>query len=301
MSNQIQAILANLAANNNKCIDDHNHRNEEMIVDAIAMHGKHVVFLIASRKTYFCINPLYIHEDGRVHLSTNSCGGTMDVRDQTLEQAVEEYNLPSEFNPGRAKLTEVTMVPEIEVPVTLKALTVTDEIYAASCEVHEEMKCTQFTNDLATVFLEACSRAQYLVPAKILTMVIGDGNGYYGPLRHVVLVDEDDNPIPANSSVAVKDPVMNRMVYVIVLAPGDNLVIHRHHVDTNNRFRLIATGHGRMKTILGMDMGWNNNIHGLINAARIFNMEFDQEGGNVVIVPGRTDNFFKAIKYVHVK
>ncbi len=49
--------------------------------------------------TVFCINPLYVGEDGKIHLSTMSVGGNVCTVNRTIEDAVTLYNEEREQYP----------------------------------------------------------------------------------------------------------------------------------------------------------------------------------------------------------
>ena len=108
-----QAILDN----NGAVVDDHlRYRDSyaEMIIHphAIAMFGEHVVLLHSEldEDAYYCLNRMYLDDDGIPHLSKISVGGIINIGQHgTMEKAVEAYNDPASWTPGY-NYTKVTNV-----------------------------------------------------------------------------------------------------------------------------------------------------------------------------------------------
>lgn len=110
-----QAIIDN----NGAVIDDHmryladtNYAGMIIHPHAIAKHGDDTVLLHseAEESSYFCLNRMYIDDDGIPHLSKFSVGCIVNIREHgSLDKAVESYNHPSSWMPGfnYTKLTDV--------------------------------------------------------------------------------------------------------------------------------------------------------------------------------------------------
>jgi hypothetical protein len=108
MLNSLESIVAQLKAHGNEYIDDHNGGKQTGKAEVVAQHGKHVVLLHPHAK-YFSINYLYVGENGRVHLSTQSVGGVLDLRQCNLQTAIAVYNNP-ENQPMAFQNPELTQI-----------------------------------------------------------------------------------------------------------------------------------------------------------------------------------------------
>lgn len=111
-----EEIHAAIVANCGMVIDDHrtgkqNYADMVRKVHAIGKHGDDTVFLCSETETtYFCLNRMYIDDDGIPHLSRWSVGGVINLREHgTLAKAVTAYNDPANWVPGH-KFTPVTDV-----------------------------------------------------------------------------------------------------------------------------------------------------------------------------------------------
>lgn len=95
----INSVINALVANDGKYIDTHNGNSQvesklSLLLIQIKENGDSN--LCAGFKygdtPYFCLNSLYVN-NGKVYLSTCSCGGTIDYRYvQSTEEGIEEYN-----------------------------------------------------------------------------------------------------------------------------------------------------------------------------------------------------------------
>lgn len=79
------------------------HTNEELKLEGYVITENDFVCPILFGK-YFCLNYLYVdEEDGKIHLSTTSVAGDLDLRFNTLKHAVKVYNESVMFDTVKIK------------------------------------------------------------------------------------------------------------------------------------------------------------------------------------------------------
>lgn len=110
------SVLAAIKANDGLVEDDHRAGQKEAVDRlrkpyAIARFGNHTVFLLSEEQTtYFCLNRMYVDEDGVAHLCSTSVGGVIELKTyRTLEAAIAAYNDPANWMDGW-KMTPITDV-----------------------------------------------------------------------------------------------------------------------------------------------------------------------------------------------
>jgi hypothetical protein len=115
MIKTFEAIQAAIIANNGMVIDDHRSGREpaEQLrkVHGIAKYAKDTVYLCSADETpYFCLNGMYVDEEGKPHLSRWSVGGVIETRNHGgLMEGIRAYNDPKNWIPGFT-ITEVRAV-----------------------------------------------------------------------------------------------------------------------------------------------------------------------------------------------
>ena len=100
---KLEAALTALKANNGLLIDDHSCVNPwkptHLVVlgwvDKEGKFGDRFEVCPITDKSLYCLNPLYVDKEGMAHLSTHSCGGSIDLRGTNLLSAAAKYNGPS--------------------------------------------------------------------------------------------------------------------------------------------------------------------------------------------------------------
>ena len=103
----INSVISTLIANGGKYIDTHNGNNSkesqlQLPILQVKENGdsKLCAGFTYGDTPYFSLNPLYVYE-GKVYLSTCSCGGTVDYRYvQSTEEGIKEYNKGHRENKG---------------------------------------------------------------------------------------------------------------------------------------------------------------------------------------------------------
>ena len=96
--NNTNEVIAALKANGGKYVDDHRKGGVEVKIQyLLIVERKQLAFEYVAPGfdcAYFSINPLYVGEDGKPHLSTRSIGGAVAPmnHDDSLEKALQAYN-----------------------------------------------------------------------------------------------------------------------------------------------------------------------------------------------------------------
>lgn len=96
-------------------LDDHFSGDDKFVPKAVCLFirgvGCEAGVCPAWENTVFSLNPL-VEIDGEIHLSTASCGGTIDCRGgRSLEKACEQYNREHAFSEyPRALFSQVIVV-----------------------------------------------------------------------------------------------------------------------------------------------------------------------------------------------
>lgn len=96
MTKATAIAIAKLALQKGYIIDTHNDKQEKMNIDCVLIvedkeSGNFTPCWASKRVSYFSVNPLR-KKDDTVFLSTYALGPVMDLRNQTLTQAVENAN-----------------------------------------------------------------------------------------------------------------------------------------------------------------------------------------------------------------
>lgn len=86
--NELIEIVARLT-NGESYIDDHD--NSEANAEGICVSDTLYVCPVFYENG-FCLNPLYIEDDGKIHLSASSIGGTFRRGDIRSRLAIRDYN-----------------------------------------------------------------------------------------------------------------------------------------------------------------------------------------------------------------
>jgi hypothetical protein len=126
-----------------------------------------------------------------------------------------------------------------------------------------------------------------------------NGTGYFNPLQSAIFVDANGIMVPVNSGIALWDPATDRRIFVVVLEPGLNIVVHDKisKNDRHQRATIIATSKVNVQGILGMNPVWEeSNIHDLLHAARLFGFEFDRHSNSIIVPTRRVANWFKSYR-----
>ena len=103
MSVKQTTIIATMIENGQMVIDDHRAKKDARKCSAVLVfvdgrRNTHLCYGFEENETTaFCLNPLYM-EDGQIHLSTHSVGGTLFLS-KSLDEAVSEFNEASANTP----------------------------------------------------------------------------------------------------------------------------------------------------------------------------------------------------------
>lgn len=155
---------------------------------------------------------------------------------------------------------------------------------------------TKMVDKVEDVFNLALHHATYMAPHTMFDEAnFANGTGYYDPLMTVGFVDEEGNPVPKFSSVALVDLKTNRRLYLIVLDHGRNIIVHDRfsQTPTSKNTTLVATGDAATR-LLNLSSCWSENTHDLVQAATIFGLEYDKRSNSVYVPMFRKVNWFQA-------
>ena len=87
------AVVAAVNATNGVVVDDHRGAGERAVYGiATLVKGDHLVPVALVQAKYFSLNLLYLGKDGKAHISRDSVGGCVEVFDNTMDQAILNYN-----------------------------------------------------------------------------------------------------------------------------------------------------------------------------------------------------------------
>lgn len=117
--NNTEEVIQNLKDNDFHVINNHNDRDERidgyLIIERAQYNFKYVAPVFNG--AYFSVNPLYVGEDGRVHISTRSIGGAVAPfqHNGNMEKAIAAYNKEHAANTMVVRSLEEQIVSYIAV------------------------------------------------------------------------------------------------------------------------------------------------------------------------------------------
>lgn len=95
-------LISTMVLSNNKAINDHDGRKDELAGVCLLANGKYGAIPATNRA--FCINELYVANDGLLHISTSSISGTvMPYNDLTTVEGLTEFNNTLTFASNKIK------------------------------------------------------------------------------------------------------------------------------------------------------------------------------------------------------
>lgn len=116
LNNNINEVIAALQKENFVVIDDHQPGNEYKCTLPLLQVGKNgrinICFgFMKSETQYFSVNPIYIDDDNKPHLSSLSCGGVVDYRyAKDEEEAINQYNEKAKNGYIQDQLTIINII-----------------------------------------------------------------------------------------------------------------------------------------------------------------------------------------------
>ena len=108
--NNTKEVIDALKANGGKYVDDHRKGEVEVkIQHLLIVERKQLGFEYAAPGfdcAYFSVNPLYVGEDGKAHLSTRSIGGAVAPMNHngSLEKAIQSYNEEHDLEKAESRI-----------------------------------------------------------------------------------------------------------------------------------------------------------------------------------------------------
>lgn len=183
--------------------------------------------------------------------------------------------------------------PAVNPSIVISVKTMTDQIVSDARRKFFPMEKVASINE---VFDLALIQANYAAPTSAFEAPsnLANGTGYYDPLIATRFVDEDNNPVPNGSSIAMLDKTTNRRLYVIVLADCNNIIIHDRYRQSGAKGSviLVATG-GAATSLLHMNPAWIDVSSDVVFASKMFGLEYDKRAENVYVPLWRKQNWFK--------
>lgn len=126
---------------------------------------------------------------------------------------------------------------------------------------------------------------------------IGNGTGYYDPLTTAVFLDEQGVAVSGTKTVRFLDEKSYRRLYIIVVHPGMNVIVHDRFSFTEKGFAgtLVCTsGVNCARQAIGMEPAWSEGcLYDFVMACRMFGFEYDRRSNEVYMPRHRVENAFE--------
>lgn len=159
----------------------------------------------------------------------------------------------------------------------------------------------QFQN-LTFAFEVGCLMADYhLIVDDAAWLADNDGaKDHFAPLENLTFANEDDAVVlPEMTTIGVFDRRNKRMAYVVVIAPGYNMVYFtRTQLDsTHAEIDLISTDTTRAANRIYNYWRDGSNF-AKVMVATLFGYEYDEKDDELYVPNGRTENAFEQSKKI---
>ena len=181
--------------------------------------------------------------------------------------------------------------------VTIRVKSNSAEAVQAKMSANYEEGRTKITS-LNNLFAVGLIHAHYEFEASDLDGEdIGNGTGYYDPLTSAVFLDENGVAVEGTKTVRFLDEETHRRLYIVVVHPGMNVIIHDRYSFTENGFggTLVCTsGITYARNAIGMEPAWSEGcMYDFVMACRMFGFEYDRRANEVFMPRGRVQNAFE--------
>lgn len=91
--NNFEAVLAAVNVSAGSCKDDHSCAGMNTVFGIAKLIAGNKEFTVSLHKArYFSLNAMYVDHLNLPHIGRDSCGGCVEVFDNTMEQAILDYN-----------------------------------------------------------------------------------------------------------------------------------------------------------------------------------------------------------------
>lgn len=152
-------------------------------------------------------------------------------------------------------------------------------------------------DSLNEMFGIATMLADFKIPeSSFVAALIANGTGYYDPMIYATFT-YDGEVIGTGRTISAVDIRTNRRLFIVVLKPGVNVVIHDRFPQTSTRTCLVATTPTQSaRALIGMTQSvWEDGVViDMVNAGDFFGFEIDRRNAQVYIPYERTINKIRA-------
>lgn len=126
--------------------------------------------------------------------------------------------------------------------------------------------------------------------------VIGNGTGYYDGLAAALFIDEKGEKVTTGKTIRFLDEKSLRRLYIVVVCPGMNVIIHDRYSFTEDGFggTLVCTSDAPgAREYIGMEPAWAQGCtYDFVMACRLFGFEYDRSKNEVYMPRERKQNLF---------
>ncbi|YP_009213053.1 hypothetical protein AVU38_gp204 [Ralstonia phage RSL2] len=220
-----------------------------------------------------------------------------DTRNELLEKSMDKQELAAP--PAEIKIEEDTISRRVNIDLDVLNVvvkTITEEDVVASMRNNRDQGREKITS-LNNLFAVGLQQANYEFDmAAVEGEDIGTGMGYYDPLAAAVFLDEQGQKVTAGKTVRFLDEKTHRRLYIVVLQPGMNVIIHDRFSFTENGFggTLVCTTDATgARDYIGMEPAWSEGcMYDFVMACRLFGFEYDRSKNEVYMPRERKQNLF---------
>lgn len=127
--------------------------------------------------------------------------------------------------------------------------------------------------------------------ASVEGVEIGNGTGYYDPLAKAIFINEHGVAIGTGRSVRFLDTKSNRRLWIVVVKPGKNIIVHDRFSGAERGTFVCTTDLNNARDIIGMEPAWADGCtYDLAMACRLFGFEYDRRVNEVYMPRERKEN-----------
>lgn len=216
---------------------------------------------------------------------------------------LDQLNLLKQWKDAAKDANEVSSSPQFfseknmqnENALMITVKTVTDEAVKAKMDQNYAEGKTKIAS-LNNLFAIGLQQAHYEFEEDALQ---GEnprnGTGYYDPLDSAIFLDENGQPVQSTKTVRFLDRETLRRVYILVIYPGMNLIIHDRYRGDSDSFALVCTSNvPGARAAIGMEPAWaEDTMYDFVNACRMFGFEYDRGRNEVYMPRERKQNAFE--------
>lgn len=212
----------------------------------------------------------------------------MNTNNNIRKEAVKHPNMSDDT-------TRVSLDDKKHPVVYVKLLT--EAHVKTAMKLNRDDKREKITS-LNNLFAVALQQTHYELKSDALSdEELNNGTGYYDPLCDAIFLDEDGQPVQSTKTVRYLDEKTSRRLYIVVVYPGMNVIIHDRYSFTEDGFggTLVCTsGVNYAKQAIGMEPCWSEDcMYDFVMACRMFGFEYDRRSNEVYMPRERKENAFE--------